>query len=226
MAVDTFYPVLGYLLGSLVAEEVPVIEGLDAAPDEDQLKSLAAAAATSGSVAMFHIAGVTPEAPTLDQALGGIEPHRSIDVTLADLNRARRELSTGESGDEVGVVAFGSPHCSLAECRTIAALVSRQRASARVEVFITTSKAVRDLLDRSGELSALEAFGAKVTADTCIVVSPLVKTTGKVLMTNSAKYAHYGPGIVKNRAVFASTVSCITSAVKGRVVLDDAGWSG
>lgn len=226
MADDTFYPVLGYLLGSLVADEVPVIEGLDAAPDEDQLKSLAAAAATSGSVAMCHIAGVTPEAPTLDQALGGIEPHRSIDVTLADLNRARRELSTGESGDEVGVVAFGSPHCSLAECRTIAALVSGQRASAGVEVFITTSKAVRDLLDRSGELPALEAFGAKVTSDTCIVVSPLVKTTGKVLMTNSAKYAHYGPGIVKNRAVFASTESCITSAVKGRVVLDDAGWSG
>jgi predicted aconitase len=222
MTDDTFYPVLGYLLGKLVEDEVLVVDGLDADPSEDQLKSLAAA--TSGSVAMFHIVGVTPEATTLDQALGGVAAERRIDVSLADLQRVRRELSTGEAGDAVGVVAFGSPHCSLAECRQIATLTAGRRAKPGVEVFLTTSRAVKELLRRGGDLAPLEAFGAKVTADTCIVVSPLVKSAGKVLMTNSAKYAHYGPGIVNHRAVFASTASCIDSAIAGRVILDNTAW--
>ena len=68
---DDFYPVLGYVLGHLVADEVPVVEGLEARPSEDQLKALAAAAATSGAVALFHLVGITPEAPTLAAAFGG-----------------------------------------------------------------------------------------------------------------------------------------------------------
>ena len=62
---------------------------------------------------------------------------------------------------------------------------------------MTTSRAVRDLLARSGELAVIEAFGARVTADTCIVVAPLVKPNAEVLMTNSAKYAHYGPRVAR-----------------------------
>jgi hypothetical protein len=221
---DDFYPVMGYLLGALVADEVPVVIGLDVQPSQDQLKALAAAAASSGEVAMFHLAGITPEAPTVADALGNRSPRRTVPISMADLSRARQALTT-TSGSRVDVVAFGSPHCSLAECRQLAGLMSGSRASESVDVFVTTSRAVRDLLARSGELMVLEAFGARVTADTCIVVAPLVKPRAQVLMTNSAKYAHYGPGLLGVDSVFATTEECVASAVAGRVVRSDGPWA-
>lgn len=221
---DDLYPVLGYLLGSLVADEIAVVTGLDSHPNVDQLKSLAAAAATSGEVALFHIAGITPEAPTVSAALGGRPPRRTVNISMQDLRNARAALTTA-TGSRLDVVAFGSPHCSFAECRALAALMSGRRASQHVDVFITTSRAVRDLLTRSGELATLDGFGARVTADTCIVVAPLVKPSARVLMTNSAKYAHYGPGLLGVDSVFATTEECVESAVAGHVVKTGGPWT-
>ena len=220
---DDFYPVLGYLIGSVVGDKVAVVAGLDVQPTDDQLKALAAAAASSGEVAMFHIAGTTPEAPTVQEALGYRQPERTLHISLAELRRTRAALTTA-IGSRLDVVAFGSPHCSLAECRTLAALMSGREASKLVDVFITTNRAVRDLLARSGELRTLEEFGARVTADTCIVVAPLVKPDAQVLMTNSAKYAHYGPGLLGVDSVFATTEECVESAVLGRVSTIDGPW--
>ena len=220
---DDFYPVLGYLLGSLVADEVPVVAGLEARPTDDQLKSLAAAAASSGSVALFHLAGITPEAPTVWDALGGRSPIRTAPITMANLRRTRAELTTAVV-DQVDVVAFGSPHASLAECRALSRLMAGRHAARGVDVFITTSRAVRDLLAHSRDLDILEGFGARVTADTCIVVAPLVRPDARVLMTNSGKYAHYGPGLLGVESVFGSTEACVESAILGRVVRDDGPW--
>ena len=221
---DDFYAVLGYLVGGLVDDEVPVLDGLEAKPDQDQLKAFAAAAASSGSVAMFHIVGVTPEAPTLADAFGGRQPSRRLAVGLAELRRARDELRTA-GGQRLDVVALGSPHCSLAECRAVAALVPGLRLAPGIQFFITTSRAVRDLLARGGELAALHEFGAEVTADTCVVVSPLIARSARVLMTNSAKYAHYGPGILNVGVVFGSTEDCVRSAALGVIDVDDGPWA-
>jgi cis-L-3-hydroxyproline dehydratase len=221
---DDFYPVLGYLLGSVVTNEVPVVHGLECQPSQDQLKAMAAAAASSGEVAMFHIAGITPEAATLAEALGNRHPRRTVPVSIGDLRRTRDGLTTA-TGSRVDVVAFGSPHCSLAECQALGALMAGSRASESVDVFITTSRAVRDLLARSGELAIIEDFGARVTADTCIVVAPLVKPTAEVLMTNSAKYAHYGPGLLGVDSVFATTEECVASAIAGRVIRAEGPWA-
>ena len=222
---DDFYPVLGYLLGTIVDDEIPVVAGLEASPTDDQLKAMAAATATSGSIALFHIIGITPEAPTLDDAFGARAPQREVVVTMEELRRARAELTTVE-GDELDVVAFGSPHCSLEECRTLAALMSGGRAASSVEVWVTTSRIVRELLDRAGVLSQLIDFGARVTADTCIVVSPLVKRGARTMMTNSAKYAHYAPGLIGVQSIFGSTKDCVASAIAGRVVLaPSSAWS-
>ena len=220
---DDFYSVLGYLIGSMVGAKVAVVAGLDARPAVDQLKALAAAAASSGEVAMLHIAGTTPEAATVQEALGHRPPERKIRISLAELRRSRDALTTTTSS-RLDVVAFGSPHCSLAECRVLAALMSGRKACKQVDVFITTSRAVRELLARSGDLETLEAFGARVTADTCIVVAPLVKPDARVLMTNSAKYAHYGPGLLGVDSVFATMEECVESAVLGRVSTIDGPW--
>jgi predicted aconitase len=221
---DDFYPVLGYFLGSLISDGVPVVEGLEESPTDDQLKALAAAAASSGAIALFHLAGITPEAPTTAVALGERPASRTIDVTMDDLRAARNSLSTTSSTGPADVIAFGSPHSSLAECRHLAALMAGQRKADGVDVFITTNRAVKAILERTGDLETLTRFGATVTADTCIVVAPLVRPDAHVLMTNSAKYAHYGPGIIGVEAIFATTEACVESAVVGRVVVDDGPW--
>lgn len=220
---EDFYPVLGYLLGTLVDDEVSVIEGLDCQPSEDHLKALAAAAASSGSAALFHIVGVTPEAPTSEAAFGGKAPSRVIEIGLPELRHARAALTTSPE-DTLDLVAFGSPHCSLQECQRLATLMTGRRAANGVQVFITTSRAVRVLLERSGELQPLLDFGAKVTADTCIVVAPLVKPGAKTLMTNSGKYAHYAPGIIGVQSIFGTMEECVSSAVAGRIVRDSGPW--
>jgi cis-L-3-hydroxyproline dehydratase len=146
-----------------------------------------------------------------------------VDVGLADLRRARTELSTAKT-DRIDLVAFGSPHCSLAECRHLAELMRGRQAAPGVEVFITTSRAVRELLERSGDLQPLLDFGAKVTADTCIVVAPLVRSDARTMMTNSGKYAHYAPGIIGVESIFGATEDCVASAVAGRLVIEDGPW--
>lgn len=221
---DSFYPVLGYLVGTLVDDEVAAIEGISVQPTGDQLKAFCAAAATSGPVALSHIVGVTPEAPTRADAFGHRPPQRTLDIDLAMLRHARRLLTTALPGP-VDVVAFGSPHCSLAECGRLATLMRGRQASPGVEVFITTSRAIRAILELRGDLAVLESFGAKVTADTCIVVSPLVKRDAQVLMTNSAKYAHYAPGLIGVQSVFGSTEDCIASAISGVVIVEEGPWT-
>jgi predicted aconitase len=99
-----------------------------------------------------------------------------------------------------------------------------RRAADGVQVWITTSRGVRALLERGGELTALEDFGATVTADTCIVVAPLIRPGARVLMTNSGKYAHYGPGLLGVQSAFGSTRDCVESAVAGRIVRTGTAW--
>lgn len=220
---DDFYPVLGYLLGQEVSNGVPVVDGLTVQPTGDQLKSMAAAAASSGAIALFHLVGVTPEAPTLTDAFQGppqVEPER---VTVDRLRAIRRTLSTA-AGDRVDVVAFGSPHASLPECMELAALMEGRVARDGMQVYITTSRAVKEILARNGRLPKLEGFGAQVVADTCIAVAPLVRPGASVLMTNSAKYAHYGPGIIGVESIFGTTAECVEAAVTGRALVDDAPW--
>jgi predicted aconitase len=75
-----------------------------------------------------------------------------------------------------------------------------------------------------GTLEKLEAFGASVVADTCIAVAPLVRPDARVLMTNSGKYAHYGPGIIGVESIYGSTEECVQAAITGRAEVDDARW--
>jgi len=220
---EDVYPLLGYLVGSMVDTRVAVVEGLAAAPTTDQLKALLAAAASSGSVALLHLAGITPEADTVEDATRGHAPDQRLTITLDDLRRTFFELNQRIDGP-VDLVAFGSPHASLTECRRLAELMRGRRAADAVQVFVTTSRGVRDLLRRSGDLADLEAFGANVTADTCIVVAPLVQPGATRLMTNSGKYAHYGPGLLGVETAFGTTDECVASAEAGRVVREGSPW--
>jgi predicted aconitase len=220
---DSFYPVLGYLLGKIAQDRIPVITGLEAQPTEDQLKALGAAAASSGTVALFHLVGVTPEAPTLDAAFQGHQPSRTVTVTMEDLRGARRELTTA-AGSQLDMVVLGSPHFSLAEFKQLAPLLDGKHVHPDVQFLVTSSRAMTLLAKQAGYLSALEAFGGKVTVDTCILATPMLPPEIKTLMTNSAKYAYYAPGMLNTQVTFGSLADCVHSAVAGRVIRDESLW--
>ena len=185
---DQFFAVLGHLVGKLADEHIPVIDGIVVSPAEDQLKAFAAAAASSGRVALFHIVGVTPEAPTLEAAFLGRAPARTVTITVADLRAARRELTTAD-GRELDMVILGSPHFSLAEFGQLAPLVAGRHAHPRVKFLITSSRLMKERAREEGILDPILAFGAQITLDTCILASPMLPPEIRMLMTNSAKYA-------------------------------------
>jgi predicted aconitase len=220
---DNFYPVLGHLLGKVAQDRIPVVTGLEAAPTEDQHKALGAAAASSGTVALYHLVGHTPEAPTLAVALRGRPPQQTVTVDMDALRAARRELTT-HAGTDLDLVVLGSPHFSLAEFRALAPLLAGQRAHPRVRFLVTTSRAMAHLAEQAGALAPLRAFGGRVTVDTCILATPMLPPEIKTLMTNSAKYAYYSPGLLNTQVVFGSLADCVQSAVAGRVVRDDSLW--
>jgi cis-L-3-hydroxyproline dehydratase len=222
---DLFYPVFGHLVGKIAQDRIPVIAGLAARPGEDQLKAFGAAAASSGAVALFHIVGVTPEANSLEQAFQGRRPERIVDVSLADLRSARDELSTAE-GERLDMVVLGSPHFSLAEFRQLAPLLEGQRAHPGVRFLVTSSRAMAHLAKQAGFLEPLEKFGGKVTVDTCILATPMLPPEIKILMTNSAKYAYYAPGMLNTQVAFGSLADCVRSAVGGRVSREESLWEG
>ena len=220
---DQFFAVLGHLVGKLADEHIPVIDGIVVSPAEDQLKALAAAAASSGRVALFHIVGVTPEAPTLEAAFLGRAPARTMAITVADLRAARRELTTAD-GRELDMVILGSPHFSLAEFGQLAPMVAGRRAHPRVRFLITSSRLMTERAREEGILDAILAFGAQITLDTCILASPMLPPEIRLLMTNSAKYAYYAPSLLNVRVTFGSLADCVHSAIEGRVVRDESLW--
>jgi hypothetical protein len=220
---DQFFAVLGHLVGKLADEHIPVIDGIVVSPAEDQLKAFAAAAASSGRVALFHIVGVTPEAPTLEAAFRGRVPERTIAITGADLRAARRELTTAD-GRELDMVILGSPHFSLAEFGQLAPMVAGRRAHPRVKFLITSSRLMKERAREEGILDTILAFGAQITLDTCILASPMLPPEIRMLMTNSAKYAYYAPSLLNVRVTFGSLADCVRSAIEGRVVRDESLW--
>jgi predicted aconitase len=225
---ESFYPVLGYLLGHAVQDEVPVIEGLPSEITGDQLKALGAASASSGAVGLFHAVGVTPEAPTREAAFHGGEPDQVIEIDLADLARAWADLSTVEEGARLDAVVLGCPHFSYAEFEQLAEAIERQgnpSVAPHVRFLILTSQTSYGLLKRSRLIEPIQSFGAEIVLDTCTLSAPVLSTDTSVIMTNSAKQAYYTPGELSAGVGFGSTQDCVRSAVQGVICRDPRPWS-
>jgi len=222
-ASDDFYPVLGHFLGKTALDGIPVIEGMGTVPNDDQLKALGAAAASSGAVALFHMVGVTPEAPTVEAAFQGNVPQETITITMDVLRQARREL-THTDNPRLDMVVLGSPHFSLAEFKKLTPLVAGRKKHARVKFLVTSSRAMAQLAQQAGLLGHLEAFGAQLTVDTCILTTPMLPKEIQFLMTNSAKFAYYVPGLLDKKIAFGSLADCVNSAVAGEIVRDETLW--
>jgi predicted aconitase len=221
---ETLYPVLGAWLGRQAGEAVAAISGLPPTVSEDRLKALGAAAASSGSVGLFHVVGRTPEAPDLAAACQGLPPEHTIRLTPGMLDAVRRTLSTGQvaPGDPLGGVALGSPHFSQAEVERLLHHLAGRRCA--IPLYVCTGRHVVRALETAGLLEPLGAAGVTLVADTCIVVTPILPEATGVIMTNSGKFAHYTRPNTGWDVLFASLPDCVESAVSGRVCRDDALW--
>ena len=217
---DVLYPVLGTVLGRRAGSSVAVIDGLPPGQSEDRLKALGAAAASSGSVAMFHVVGSTPEAASLDAALQHRAPDAVELVTLADLRRARDRL-TSAAGERLSSVSLGTPHASIAELERVAVMLGDRRVHPDVELLVSTARDTLAEAARRGITTRLREAGVELLVDTCSYLVPILRPTDGATMTDSGKWAWYAPGNVGARVVFGSTAECIRSAVAGRVLRDD-----
>jgi len=219
---EVAWPILGSLYGREVGDTVGVVVGVPSHPGEDALKAFGAAAASTGAVGLFHISGITPEAPDAVTALGGQPPERTIAVTEAMVADTRRRLSTALGADRIDAVAVGSPHLSLAEFDRLESLLAGR--SAVVPIHACTGRHVLGALDAADRRKALEALGVVVVVDTCVVVTPILADRADgVLMTNSGKFAQYAPGNTGYAVVYGSLAECVESAVAGRPLFGAAG---
>jgi predicted aconitase len=221
VASEHAWPVLGSLYGREAGEAVGIVSGVRRNPGEDALKAFGAAAASSGAVGLFHVAGITPEAPDVDTAAGGETPATVIRVTPELAADAQARLSTAAASDIVDAVAIGSPHLSLPEFDQLQRLAAGRKL--RIPIHACTGRHVVAELDRTGRRKELEALGIVIVADTCVVVTPILpENSGGVLMTNSAKFAHYAPGNTGYAVLYGSLAECVESAVAGRPVFFEA----
>jgi predicted aconitase len=190
--------------------------GLPSGISEDDLKALGAAAASSGAVGLFHVVGVTPEAPDLKTACGGLKPELLLRLTAEDLREAARSLSNVADGASLGAVSLGTPHFSIDQFARLMPLIDGARPL--VDIFVNCSRGTLDEVRKRGWEAPLRAAGVTVVADTCVYVSALLQAGIGTVMTNSGKCAYYAPGNLGVGIAYGSLGECVASARAGKVV--------
>jgi predicted aconitase len=198
---------LGYLVGQQVKNKVPYMRIEKWEPDESDLKTLGAAMAASGAVALYHIAEVTPEAKACDMAAS------AADTVAVDSLRAAYEALDG-SAEIVDLVSLGCPHASLAELEAIASYLGERQVT--TALWITTARSTHEAAEREGLLARIEATGARLVADTCMVVAPVDNLGFRTMATNSAKMAFYAPAHSRLSVRFGTIEQCLEAALSGR----------
>jgi predicted aconitase len=188
------FSLLGLLAGTETGDGLPFFRGFRAT--EEDLKWLGAAVASSGSVGMFHLEGVTPE--WKGARTRGL---RRVTVTAQDLNEVQRHYTDGQ---EAELIALGSPQLSADELRSIAALVDRR--PPRIPVWVFTSRIVREACPDA--VASIERQGGRVLADTCLEVT-LLEHRFRTVATPSGKGAYYLPSLCGQKVILADIESLL-----------------
>jgi predicted aconitase len=207
---------LGYYTGLAVEDAIPVLDGQISGPSLINHKHFGAASASSGGVEMYHMVGITPEAPTRQVAFGGAD--RGERFTYGARERAEvyeRLNSIGES-TEVDYVMLGCPHYSADQIAQAARMLEGRKVHENCELWIFTSRAVKATAIASGTEKILREAGALLMTDTCSAISQAIPKGTKVAAFDSAKQVHYLPAIMGIEGWFGTTQECIDAACTGR----------
>ncbi len=189
------YGALGYHAGKLAGNRIPYFTGIR--PDADRLKALGAAMAATGAVALYHVEGVTPEARTPRKDAAGL---KSIPVEAGDIRRLFSDIP-------VEAVAVGCPHSSPAELARIAQLLAGKRVNLPFYVFAAQGV----IAANCSSVTAIERSGAKVYADTCMVVCPVMERY-RAIMVNSGKALAYVPDMCGALSRIGTIEDCVAVA--------------
>lgn len=209
---------LGALIGSEIADywTVPAVLADASTPTVDELKHFAAAAASFGSVAMFHVVGATPEARSLEDACGGSPPPAPRHVARADLDRVFRRYAAARA--KLDLVVFSAPQLSLFEADAVIACLAGRRIASGTRMILTVNAAVESELRRLGLAERLEAAGGELLTGTCFyVMAPAVVREhlgARTLLTPSTKLANI-LGVAGYDVALASVERCVDAAVAG-----------
>ncbi len=206
------YGGLGAYVGKRVGTKIPVFSGISY-PATEALVYLGAALASSGGVAMFHVAGVTPEAPTLEAAFGG-KKYDTIVITSREIEEGKQQLTSARD-NKVDYVALGCPHYSLSQLEETARLLHGKKISKDVTMWVHTNVAIKAIAAQLGYVRAIEESGAIVTQDLCTILGNPESLGFKTLATNSGKMAFYAPGSNGFGVWFGDAKRCIDAAVTG-----------
>ena len=210
---------LGYYVGEAVEENIPVLTGAMSQPNLIRHKHFGAAAASSGGVEMYHVVGITPEAPTLEVAFGPRTPRETFHYDKAARRKIYDEINSNGSDPDVDFVMLGCPHYSIEQIWEAVKLLDGRKVSENAKLWIFTSRAVKAVADRNGYTKAIRDAGGILLTDTCSAISQAIPKGTKVAALDSAKQAHYLPAFMNIEAWFGSTADCIDAACTGR-------WNG
>jgi len=210
-------------VGKIVGEKhqnyyaVPVFASVKRTPLADELKHLGAALASYGSMAMFHMVGVTPEAPTLEVALGGNRPVDEIVITDADIERVYASYDLKDRS--CNLVVFSGPQLSLIEFKLLAEKFAGRKVHPGTQVFVTTFSGVKNAADRLGYLKTIEDAGVTVLEGVCFYIlqnlsEMRVKNGWTNMISNSAKIVNI-IGAHRFNTILRRTQDCVDIACTG-----------
>ena len=211
---------LGGIIGARAGSywEVPVIEGIESHPGSDELKHFGAAMASFGSIPLFHLVGITPEAPTVESVC---DPASLPAATITGADFESFFTRYGGKGDKVDVVVFSAPQLSLLEMQALADLLDDCQLHPDTDLLAVTSPVVAADARRLGLVERIEASGALVLEGMCFYQSyarEMGEANGwKRLMTNSVKLTNIIGGY-GYEPVLSNMENCVASAIAGEVV--------
>jgi predicted aconitase len=206
---DRDYAVLGYHVGHIVGNGVPLFMGMKR-PRLESLKAMGAALASSGGVALYHVEGVTPECPSREAVYA--DSYETISFGRREYDEVVQKFKLNSPAD---LVVVGCPHCSINEMREIAQSLDGKKL--KTDLWICVSGPVYALAERSGYIDIIKKAGATLIRDTCPILCPTSNKGYKAVSTNSGKLAHYIRGLWDVDSELAQFEDCIDVALTGQI---------
>lgn len=221
---ESIYNIIAYTYGKKVGDRVWALEQIPTQMTVDQLKQFSATVASSGSIALYHLIGITPEAPTREAVIKDMANIETITITTKDLYESELDLSNMDYKGQVDLISLGCPHFSFAEFQKVEQLFDDNKVHKGTEFWIFTSRATYNTIKDSGLLDKVHAKGISVFVDGCTMEYPTDKWNTKSIMTNSGKFATYCFNKVGIHPIYGNLEECVETAVKGKVILQKKPW--